>query len=163
MIASEASNSALSFSTPGPTITGISPSQGLLGGTDVTIYGTNLQNATQVSFGSLGDGTIQPGSDGPFSLVVETPIELLASPATVNVEVQTPQGAFILEDGFTFLPPPIITSVSPQTGPGGGNEIVELQGTNLNGVTSVYFGANQAPSTAIRNTSARTARRRSTW
>ena len=50
-------------------------------------------------------------------------------------------GAF---DLFTFVAAPVITSLSPNTGPlQGGNQVV-IGGTGLAAVTSVYFGGNYA-------------------
>ena len=149
--ASDASNSEVASATPAPTVDGMDPQIGpTAGGTTITIHGTNLENATQVVFGADGlsggpyansaYGTIVPGSDGPFSLEVTAPVDSSAFFEFASILVITPSGQAGTSPIFLYLPPPTITSVSPQTGPGGGNEIVEIQGTNLEGVSAVNFG-----------------------
>ena len=147
--ASDASNSEIASTTPAPTVDGMDPSIGNMAGSTITIQGSNLQNATQVvviadglSGGPQVDsayGTIVPGSDGPFSLEVTLPADNSAFLVLASVEVVTPSGMASIKY-FTYEPPPSIASVSPQIGPGGGNEIVEIQGNGLEGVTAVNFG-----------------------
>ena len=147
--ASDASNSEIASATPAPTVDGMDPSIGNMAGSTITIQGSNLQNATQVvvfadglSGGPQSDsayGTIVPGSVEPFSLEVALPADSSAFLELASIEVFTPSGMASIKY-FTYEPPPSISSISPQTGPGGGNEIVEIQGNGLEGVTAVSFG-----------------------
>lgn len=128
-------------SVPAPTVTGISPSVGpAAGGTIVTITGTNLLNASAVSFG---------GSAGT-SVVVNSATQItVTSPAganTVDVRVTTPggQSAISAADEFTYIPAPTVTAVSPNAGPTSGTNSVTITGTNLSGATAVTFGATAA-------------------
>jgi IPT/TIG domain len=58
---------------------------------------------------------------------------------TVNVIVTTPSGTSAAQ--FTYVvPPPVLTGISPASGPTGGGTVVTLTGTNLAGATGVSFG-----------------------
>jgi len=126
---------------PAPAVAGVSPSAGPAGGgTSVVITGSNLSGATAVSFGA----TAATG----FSINSATQITA-TSPAgtgTVDVTVTTPGGtsATSAVDQFTYVPAPVITSISPTSGPTGGGTTVVITGTNLSGATAVSFGATSA-------------------
>ncbi len=136
---------------PMPIVTGISPSSGSsLGGTQVTITGTGLANASYVFFGPdelayayTGNcGTIV--SDTDTQIVVTSPAEN-AFPSTVDVTVMTAwaTSATVPADQFTWVPPPSITSQTASAGPVWGGTTMSLYGTNLAGAT-VTFGGNPA-------------------
>ncbi len=99
VVGSAADLGAFEYGTFTPTITSGSPSTGpLVGGTTVTITGTNLDEATSVNFGST-PGTIV--SDSPTQLVVTAPAE----PAgTVDITVSSPNGTSsdVAADKFTY-------------------------------------------------------------
>jgi hypothetical protein len=129
------------YVTP-PAVTEVSPNQGpLTAGTSVTITGTNLNGATVVDFGS-----------NPATGVTCTATSCtVAAPAgvagTVDVTVTTLGGgtsATNAADQYTYVAPPTVTNVNPDTGPTTGGTSVTLNGTNLNGVTVVDFGSNPA-------------------
>jgi hypothetical protein len=127
--------------TPAPTVTGVSPSTGPeAGGTDVTITGTNLTGATDVSFG----GT-------PASYVVNDATQITAtSPpgaGTVDVTVTTAGGtssAAGTDNDFTYVAAPNVTDVTPATGPEAGGTTVVITGTDLTGASDVTFGGTTA-------------------
>ena len=128
-----------------PIVTGVSPASGpVVGGTVVTITGSGFTGATGVTF----DGA--PGTD--FSVVDDTTI-IVTTPAGVpgpaDVVVQSPYGAS--EPGvFTYVAPPavpMITSISPTTGPTTGGTIVTITGSGFTGATGVTFGG--APGTSF--------------
>jgi hypothetical protein len=73
--------------TPAPTLASISPSTGpAIGGTDVTVTGNNLENATAVDFGPGNPGVITADSD--TSITATSP----AGTGTVDITVTTPSG-----------------------------------------------------------------------
>ena len=127
--------------SPGPTVTGVSPSSGpTAGGTSVTVTGTNLTGATAVDFGTGHPGTSISGVTAT-SLTVTSP----AGTGTVNVTVTTPNGTSAVNapsDQFTYNAPalPTVTGVSPSSGPTAGGTSVTVSGTNLTGATAVDFG-----------------------
>lgn len=86
------------YVVPSPALTGISPSSGYTtGGTTVTITGTNLAGATEVSFGGLA-ATIT--ADSATQITVTSP----PGKGTVNVTVTTPYGTSNAEQ-FTYNAP----------------------------------------------------------
>jgi hypothetical protein len=133
------------FKVAAPVVTGLSPSSGSTdGGTSITISGLNFQNVTGVLFGS---------TSVPYTLVSPTVITV-TTPAhvagTVDVVVQAAAGNSSLSpaDQFTFrVPAPVITGISPTSGPVSGGTAVTITGTDLNGATSVLFG--QTPATSF--------------
>jgi len=128
---------------PAPTVTGLLPSSGSsVGGTSVTVSGTNFTGATAVAFG--------PTPATGFSVTNATTITA-TSPAgsgTVDVTVTTGGGtsATGAADQFTYTtaPPPLptVTLVNPNSGPSGTS--VNITGTDLTGASAVDFGATPA-------------------
>ena len=123
-----------------PQVTGISPAQGLaIGGTQVTITGTNLAGAT-VKFGS-NTATIQ--SNNGAQIVVLSPA---GTGGAVDVTVTTAGGTSVTSsaDQFNYLAAPLVTGVSGTSGSTAGGTSVTITGTNLAGTTSVKFGSTSA-------------------
>jgi hypothetical protein len=122
-------------------ITGISPAQGpAIGGTQVTITGTNLAGATAVEFGS-STATIKSNTD--TQIVVITPA---GTGGTVDVTVTTTGGtsATSSADQFTYVAAPAVTGLSPSSEPVAGGMQVTITGTSLAGATAVKFGSSAA-------------------
>ncbi|UGQ35176.1 putative Ig domain-containing protein [Janthinobacterium sp. PLB04] len=122
---------------PPPTITGVSPALGPLGGgTAVNITGTGFTGATALKFGSNNGLSV--------TVVDATSITATSPPGTgvVNVFVTTPGGTNIADaaNRFTYVPAPAITSISPTAGPLGGGTTVSINGSDLTGATAVTFG-----------------------
>jgi hypothetical protein len=122
-----------------PVVTGVSPNSGPTGGnTAVTISGVNLSGATSVTFG---------GVTASFTNVSDTQIDA-TSPAgsgTVDVRVTTGKGtsAITTADQFTYgtiSTVPIVTTISPTSGPAAGGTPVTISGSNFTGATKVTFG-----------------------
>ncbi|HTX26183.1 MAG TPA: IPT/TIG domain-containing protein [Streptosporangiaceae bacterium] len=131
---------------PAPAVTGVSPASGVTGGgTLVTITGTGLADATQVSFGGVV-GMIT--ADSGTQITVSSP----PGNGTVDVDVTTPGGTSTA-GMFTYRSPtpsnsptkprpahPAVTGISPSSGPAAGGTAVTISGTNLSDATSVSFG-----------------------
>lgn len=123
--------------TTAPVVSGVSPTSGpLVGGTSVTITGAQFTGATEVLFGTV------PAAS--FTVVSDTQITAVspAGSGTVDVTVTTPDGSASLLPfgGFTYLPPPAVTGVSPASGAVPGGTSVTITGTGLEGATAVRFG-----------------------
>ncbi len=121
----------------------VTPSAGLpAGGTEVTLTGGGLSGATSVDFGST-----------PGTLVSDNgSVVAIAPPGTgsVPVTVTTPGGVLsTLGDGFTYEPVPVVTGISPTTGPSSGGTSVTITGQYLNEMTAVYFGNLLATATSV--------------
>ncbi|HKW73567.1 MAG TPA: IPT/TIG domain-containing protein [Candidatus Dormibacteraeota bacterium] len=146
-----------------PTITAVAPATGpSSGGTLVSITGTGLANATNVTFGTT---SVPPALFGPGFFSVDDNLVQVFSPAgssgtAVDIHVTTPAGtsATTSADRFTWTstPAPTVSAVSPNSGPSGGGSDVFITGSgfvaaNLSGSTAsqVQFGTTSLTSCAV--------------
>ena len=130
-----------------PAVTAISPASGpSSGGTSVTITGTNLTGANAVSFGSKPASSFMVDSDTQITATAP------AGTGTVDVTVTTPSGASstVATDKYTYTETdaPVVSSVTPSSGPTAGGTSVTITGTSLANATDVKFGANSATITS---------------
>lgn len=116
-----------------PTATTVSPVKGPAGGgTSVLIHGTRFTGATAVKFG---------GIEAPTFTVLNDNVIRATSPAgsgTVHLSVTVPAGTAASTGTFTYIPAPVVTSVSPNQGTTG--TVVTVNGSNFTGATRVQFG-----------------------
>ncbi|MFO0112862.1 MAG: IPT/TIG domain-containing protein [Sphingomonadaceae bacterium] len=144
---SVSSPNAYSYIDPtAPTVTGLSPSQGLLaGGNQVTISGSNLTGATAVTFGGTAATSFTVVNSG--QIVAVAPAGVAAGPATVVVT--TPGGSASLSGGYLYVSaasaPTINFVTQANISVDGGT--VNISGSNFVGVTAVTF--NGVPGTEI--------------
>ena len=138
---------------PVPTLTSLSPGQGIAGGgATITVNGTGF---TQ---GGAGATTVSVGGTPATNVTVLSGTQLTATvPATntagvVDVTVSTPGGttAISTADQFTyFFTPPLVSSVSPNQGSPAGGQPVTITGTGFTGATGVSFGSTAATSFTV--------------
>jgi hypothetical protein len=136
---------------PVPTVTGVSPSTGLVaGGTSVTITGTGFTTATSVNFGSTVISSPNFTVNSDTSITVTSPA---GSVGTVHLAVTNPTAtsATSTADRFTYVVAPTVTSISPATGPTSGGTVVTLTGSAFTGATAVTFGSIAATSFTVVN------------
>ena len=120
----------------------ISPNQGpVSGNTPVTITGVNLGNALSVHF---GEELAIITANTPTSVTVVNP----AGNGVVNVTVTT-GGGTSNPLSFFYIPPPIVTSIDPDSGSVAGGNTVTINGFNLSTAISVDFGGNTATPTVL--------------
>ncbi|MCX5109245.1 IPT/TIG domain-containing protein [Streptomyces sp. NBC_00378] len=121
----------------------ISPNEGSTGGgTLVTITGTNLSNASAVTFGSNSATSVTQVS--PTQVTAVSP----SGAGTVGVTVTTPGGASN-PVSFFYVGAPFESSLSATSGPLGGGNSITINGTGLSTATSVSFGAVTATPTVV--------------
>lgn len=119
-----------------PTITGVSPNAGsTVGGTSVTIHGTNLTYASVVKFGATPGTNMSIVDDS--TITVTTPA---GGAGAVDVSVTTPGGTVTSAGSFTYASMPTVTGISPSAGPTAGGQSVTITGTNLATTTGVTIG-----------------------
>ena len=122
-----------------PTISSISRASGSVsGGTQVTLTGTGFSTVTHVKFGTTTAAAITVKS--PTKLVATSPAH---AAGTVGISVTTPGGttATTPADAFTFtVPVPVVSTISPTSGPAAGGTTVTVSGSGLTGATTVFFG-----------------------
>lgn len=100
-------------------------------GATVTITGAQLANATAVYFGGVPAASFKVIDNYTISAIV-------AAGASGKIEVITPNRGIATKAGFTFWPPPTITSLSPTSSTAGGT--ITITGTNFADVKSVKIG-----------------------
>lgn len=147
-VAGTASTTATFTIVPPPTLTSLSPTAGGVGAT-VTLAGTNFgatQGASTVRF----NGTVAtPTAWSATSITAPVPAGATTGPVTVTVGGQVSAGL-----GFTVIPPPTLTALSPTSG--GVGTAVTLTGTNFGttqGTSAVRFNGTVATPTAWSATS----------
>jgi RHS repeat-associated protein len=136
------SNADVNFTVPAPQVISVSPTSGVAG-TQVTINGSGFQQTrpsnSSVQFNNIG-ATVNSWSD--TQIVATVPSGAGAGPVSVNVSTVTSNQNVV----FT-TPDPIITSVSPSTGPV--NTLVTINGSGFGatqGTSTVTFGGVAATS-----------------
>lgn len=128
-----------------PTLHSFTPTKGTHG-TVMTLNGSCLSEVNHITVGGIPVQYIE----------VNSPLKLTAyvgPGASGDVFIQSPVGSST-RAGFTYVPPPIVQSVSPLSGPVG--TTVTITGQNFNPSTSgnaVFFGAIPATVTAANTTS----------
>jgi hypothetical protein len=129
-----------------PTVISVSPSMGLeAGGNSVTILGTNFTSAYAVTFGATLATSVVFNSATSLTAIVPP------GTGTVDVVVTTlggssPTGS---ADQFTYLGPPVITSVLPDSGPASGGTRFTVFGSGFDGLYSLYVGSVPATNVTI--------------
>lgn len=127
-----AASSGFTFIPP-PSIVSFTPTSAGVGAV-VTITGTGFVNVSAVSFG----GTAATS----FTTVSTTSIRaIVGNGASGNVNVTTPGGT-ASGAGFTFVPPPTLSSFTPTSG--GAGSVITITGTNFTNTPVVSFGGTAA-------------------
>jgi hypothetical protein len=129
-----------------PTITGFQPTTGVTsGGTAVTITGTNFASGAAVKFGSVSASSVNVQS--ATSIVATAPAQAAGA---ASITVTNPDGQSATMNGFTYvIGAPVITNVSPATGPSNGGTQVTITGSNFQTGATVKFGAVAAQSVNV--------------
>ena len=119
-----------------PTVTSVVPNSGpLAGGNSVTVNGTNFQTSgLAVTFGP---------NAATCSSVTATSMSCVApghaaGTVDITVSVNSVASANTSADNYTYTGTPVITSISPTSGPTGTTVVVT--GFNFTGTTAVKFG-----------------------
>jgi len=129
-----------------PVVTSLSPTTGpSAGGNNVTITGLSLTGATLVTFGGTATAFVVTGDT---SITATAPAHAAGA---VDVLVTTAQGTSVntAADDYTYGDLPVVTSLSPATGPIAGGTVVTITGTGFTGTNSVTFGGTAAAITAV--------------
>jgi large repetitive protein len=118
-----------------PTVVSCSPSSGsTVGGTSVTLTGTNFTGTPTVTFGGVSATSI---------VVVNSTTITCTTPAhaagAANIVVTTTAGSGTLNSGFTFVAPPIIASIVANSGSIFGGTVT-INGTGFQNGATVTFG-----------------------
>jgi hypothetical protein len=122
-----------------PTVASISPSSGgSAGGTDVVITGTGFLPGSQAILEGVPlfpEGGIVVDER---TLSAHVPAHKEGSAA---ITIRTPLGDALGAVYFTYLPPPQVETIVPNTGSPAGRTAVILTGNNFSVSTRIYFGS----------------------
>lgn len=127
-----------------PAVSGISPTSGpATGGTLVNITGTGFTSVTGVKFG---------GNTASYTFVSDTQITATAPAGSgvADVIITTAGGANQTSPVAQFYYIPVVSGISPASGPIVGGATVTITGKGLTGATEVKFGS--AAATILSNT-----------
>jgi formylglycine-generating enzyme required for sulfatase activity len=128
-----------------PAVTGVSPAAGpIAGGTAITVTGVNLAGATSVRIGTIEATGVTVTS--PTTVTAVTPAD---AAGVKSVSVTTPSGTATLPAAFTHVAAPIISVVSPVTGPVAGGTTITITGLNLATTTAVRVGGAAATAVSV--------------
>ena len=117
------------------TVTSVTPLQGsILGGTQITINGTNLAGTTAVKIGGVDCTNLQV-----FSPTLVKAVTPAGSVGEAPISVITAAGTIFSPAPFTYVQLSI-SSVSPNQGIYSGGTAITITGSFLNGATSVKVG-----------------------
>ena len=148
----------VAFRTPSgtgtlPTVSSVVPNGGsTAGGTAVTIAGTNFAAGATVTFGGTAATNVVVVNS--TTITATTPAHA-AGAITVTVTVNSQSGS--LTNGFTYIAPPTVSSVSPNNGSTAGGTAVTITGTNFAAGTTVTLGGTAATSVVVMNSTTITA------
>jgi hypothetical protein len=128
-------------------IQAVSPDFGpVTGGGTVTISGVGFTGATSVLFGAIPAASYTVDSDTAITAVVPA-----GTNGTVDIRVQTPFSTTPATalDQYTYVGPPTVTSLFPDSGSVVGGNLVQITGSGFTGVTAVDFGSIPAASYTV--------------
>ncbi|MHC4601361.1 MAG: IPT/TIG domain-containing protein, partial [Planctomycetota bacterium] len=134
---------------PAPAVTGINPTSGpTAGGTSVTITGTDFQSGATVTIG--GTSATNVAFVNVTTITCDTPS---GSAGAADVVVTNPDTQNdTLAGGFTYIPPPTVSSINPTSGTTGGGTPVTVSGTDFQSGATVTIGGTSASSVVFVNT-----------
>ncbi len=128
-----------------PFVSSVSPNNGpVAGGTAVTITGTNFAAGATVTFGGTAATNVVVVSS--TSITATTPAHA-AGAVTVTVTANSQSGS--LTNGFTYVVPPTVSSMSPNSGSTSGGTAVTITGTNFVAGATVTFGGTAASNVVV--------------
>ncbi len=133
---------AFTYTRPPPSLTTIAPTSGATGGdTLVTINGGNFRSGVSAVIGGvqcIATGTVNPTS---FSCTTGTHASGIVSVVVTNTD---DGGSTTLPNSYSYNLPanPIVTAISPTTGPGAGGTAVTISGDGFESTNSVVIGDN---------------------
>jgi hypothetical protein len=129
---------AFAVVAPEPTMNSITPDSGTTaGGTQVTITGSNFSGLVSVVFDS-SNATIISNTDS--QIILKTPAHPIGP---VNITITSGNiGTF--PNAYTYVEPPVVQSLTPDSGTTAGGTQVTITGQHFTGITSVTFGGTAA-------------------
>ena len=133
---------------PIPTIASLSRTSGpTSGGTQVTVTGTGLSSVTSVKFGTTTAASFTIRS--ATQLVTTSPVH---AAGTVRISATSPGGTTPATPADTYkftVSAPVVSAISPASGPAAGGTSVTVSGSGFSGATTVLFGTAKGKTVAV--------------
>jgi IPT/TIG domain len=130
-----------------PSVRAITPAKGpTAGGTAVTLSGANFDPLATVTFGGAAATGVAVNADG----TAMTAVSPSHTAGAADVVVTNPGNRSLdMPNGFTYVPPPVIASVAPQSGATVGGTSATITGTGFQAGASVTLGGVAATNIAV--------------
>lgn len=128
---------SFTYITP-PNVTAVSPPRGATaGGYVIQIIGTDFtSDITNIKIDN--NNCINFNIDSPTQISCMVPPRNQAG--AVNITLETTSGSIIKTNLFTYVSPPVITSITPAVGPTTGGTVLTISGGNFHNITEVTIG-----------------------
>lgn len=131
-----------------PSITGIAPTAGPLGGGNtVVITGKGFVGVSAVKFGAVA--AISYTVDSGTQITAVAPPSASAGTVSISVTAQGGTSPDTSADNYTYVAGPTVTAINPAAGPPAGGTLVTITGTNFADVGTVTFGGTPALYTVV--------------
>jgi hypothetical protein len=143
---------------PTPTVTSVNPTAGIVsGGTPITITGTNFRSPASVAFADLAAGQAATGVVvvSPTTITATTPAHSLGPKDVVVMNPDQQTGT--LKNGFVYMPPVVVSAISPNGGTTAGGTAVTITGQNFVAPATVTLGGTAATGVNVVSTTTITA------
>ncbi|MCA1667275.1 MAG: IPT/TIG domain-containing protein [Thermomicrobia bacterium] len=130
-----------------PSVSAIAPTSGpMAGGATITLSGANFDPLATVTFGGIVATDIAVSADEK----VLTAVSPSHAAGMVDVVVTNPGNrSFSVHNGFTYVPPPVITTIAPQSGGITGGTILTITGTDFQAGATVTLGGAAATNVVV--------------
>ena len=133
-----------------PAVSGLSPTSGsTAGGNTVTITGTGFTGANAVNFGG---SIVAPTVLNDTTITVTAPAHVAGTVDVLVVHPTNGTSANTIADNYTYLGVPVVSSLTPPTGPSAGGNTVTITGLSLSATLSVNFGGTSVAFTQVNDT-----------
>lgn len=122
---------------PNPTVTSVAPTSGIIaGGTGVTINGSDFVSGATVDFGGSACTPVVFVSSTQLTCTTTAHVAGAVNVTVTNPDTQTDS----LAAGYTYDPPPSVTSVTNSAGSIAGGTLVTVAGSDFVSGATVDFG-----------------------
>lgn len=122
---------------PPPTVTSVSPSEGLsMGGDTLTITGTGFLEGARVKIGTFACGTVDVIDANNLTCVTISGVTGSYDVTVRNTDTQSGT----LTNAFNFYSPPVISAISPVAGQLAGGTTVTITGNHFTADTTMTIG-----------------------
>ncbi len=129
-----------------PSVTSVTPASGTIaGGNSVTITGSGFVAVPTVTFGGTAATNVAFVSSTSITAIVPAHAAGPVAVAVRNTDGQTGT----MNNGYTYVAPPTITSATPGQGPAAGGTVVTIAGTGFVSGATVTFGGTAATAVTV--------------